>query len=157
MQVGRVGVPAVTHEGEHLTAVDLVAFMHLQGIRLEVGIEGEVAVTDVYDHEVPELLQQVIALGKVRRRLFGSAVLEVYDRTVGDREHLGPDVGIARQLVQGTGLEYVVSVQLAEVDREPLEGDELPVDRQRGRSGDPTVENNSRERRPSVALRAAAR
>ncbi len=153
MQVGRVGVPAVTHEGQYLTAVDLVAFMHLQGIRLEV----EVAVTDVYDHEVSELLQQVIALGKVRRRLFGSAVLEVYDRTVGDREHLGPDVGIARQLVPGTGIEFVFRVQLGEVDREPLEGDELPVDRQRGRSGDPTVENNSRERRPSVALRAAAR
>ena len=73
MQVGRVGVPAVTHEGQYLTAVDLVAFMHLQGIRLEVGIEGEVAVTDVYDHEVPELLQQVIALGKVGRRLFRSS------------------------------------------------------------------------------------
>ena len=38
VQVGRVGVPAVTHEGEHLTAADLVADMNLQGVRLEMAV-----------------------------------------------------------------------------------------------------------------------
>jgi hypothetical protein len=106
--------------------------MHLQSVRLKVGVEGEVAVTDVYDHEISELLQQVVALGKVRRRLFGSVVLEVYDRPVGDRENLGPHIRIARQLVAGTGIEFVFRIQLGEVDREALEHVELPVDRQRG-------------------------
>jgi hypothetical protein len=54
MQVRRVGISAFTQPGEHLTASDLVALMYLQGVRLEVSVEREVAVTDVYDHEVPE-------------------------------------------------------------------------------------------------------
>ena len=106
--------------------------MPLQSVRLEVSVEGEVAVTDVYDHEVSELLEQVVALGKVRRRLFGSVVLEVYDRPAGDRENLGPDIRIARQLVVGTEIEFVFRIQLGEVDREALEANEFPVDRQRG-------------------------
>ncbi len=84
VQVGRVGVPAVTHEGEHLTAADLVADMNLQGVRLEMAVIREVAVTDVDDHEVSELLQQIVALGKLGRRLVRSPVLEVNDRAVGD-------------------------------------------------------------------------
>ena len=36
VQVRRVGVAAVTHQGKHLTAADLVALMHLQSIRLEM-------------------------------------------------------------------------------------------------------------------------
>src|SRR6266545_1038605 len=75
VQVGRVGVPAVTHEGEHLTAADLVAHMDLQSVRLEMAVIREVAVTDVDDHKVPKLLQQIVALGKFGRRLVRSPVL----------------------------------------------------------------------------------
>src|SRR5437773_4558416 len=75
VQMGRVGVPAVTHAGEHLTAADLVADMDLQSVRLEMAVIREVPVTDVDDHEVPKLLEQIVALGKFGRRLVRSPVL----------------------------------------------------------------------------------